>query len=149
MIDQCVVPVTLAILGLVGLTGCAGSPAAGSTTVTRNEEIAHPVTVSVDRRTLTVMAESGGCDSVPRLHVTETPETLSLTVRVTTRTGPDVVCPADARMGPARVTLRKPLGSRTVTDATTGHRLPIRESRSVVTRQKQEETGKFSAFPQK
>ncbi|ANP51655.1 hypothetical protein J2Z21_007238 [Streptomyces griseochromogenes] len=82
--------------------------------------------VSGDGRTLTVMAESGGCDGLPRLRASETSKTVFLTVRVVTRTGPDIACPADARIGPARATLHTVLGSRTVTDETTGRRLVVR-----------------------
>ncbi|MFI2200355.1 hypothetical protein ACH47Z_06120 [Streptomyces sp. NPDC020192] len=72
------------------------------------------------------MAESGGCDGLPRLRVSENPKSVALTVRVDTRTGPDVVCPADARVGPVRVTLRAVLGRRALTDGTTGRRLSVR-----------------------
>ncbi|MFI9810103.1 hypothetical protein ACIHEJ_38395 [Streptomyces sp. NPDC052301] len=123
--DRRAVSVTVAVL--VVLTGCSTSTAPGAKTVTRNEAITRPVRVSGDDRTLTVVAESGGCDSLPRLHVSETPKSVVLTVRITTRTGPGVVCPADARIGPARATLHTVLGTRTVTDGTTGRRLSIRK----------------------
>lgn len=117
---------SVTVAALVVLTGCAGSGAARPKTVTRNEAITRPVMVGSDDRTLTVMAESGGCDGVPRLRVTETPKTVFLTVRIATRTGPDIACPADARIGPARATLHKDLGSRTLTDGVTGRRLADR-----------------------
>ncbi|MEV6833900.1 hypothetical protein AB0N17_05155 [Streptomyces sp. NPDC051133] len=116
----------MTLVGLVALTGCSTASAAGAKTTTRNEAITHPVTVSADDRTLTVLAESGGCDGLPRLRASETAEGVVLTVRITTRTGPDVACPADARFGPARATLHEPLGTRTVTDGTTGRRLSVR-----------------------
>ncbi|MEU5540100.1 hypothetical protein AB0H32_44740, partial [Streptomyces sp. NPDC020362] len=115
------------VAALVVLTGCSGSGAARSKTVTRNEAITRPVTVSGDGRTLTVMAESGGCDGPPHLQASESPTAVSLTVRVITRTEPDVACPADARIGPARATLHTVLGSRTVTDKATGRRLVVRK----------------------
>lgn len=120
----------MTIAALAVLTGCSVSPAAGAKTVTRTEAITQPVTVSGDDRTLTVMTQSGGCDDSPHLRVSETRTGVLLTVQVTTRTGPDVVCPADARMGPARASLHTVLGSRTVTDATTGHRLAVRSHTS-------------------
>lgn len=122
---------SVAVAALIALTGCSGSTAAGAKTVTRNEAITQPVTVSGDDRILTVMAQSGGCDGPAHLRASETPARVLLTVRVTTRTGPDIVCPADARVGPVRVTLHTALGSRTVTDATTGHRLEIRSHAAV------------------
>ncbi|QHA08825.1 hypothetical protein GQF42_41195 [Streptomyces broussonetiae] len=82
--------------------------------------------MSGDDRTLTVMAEWGGCDSLPHLRATETPKAVLLTVRIAGRTGAGVVCPAVARLGPARVTLHTVLGLRTVTDETTGRRLSVR-----------------------
>ncbi|MFJ9815265.1 hypothetical protein ACIRU3_08325 [Streptomyces sp. NPDC101151] len=72
------------------------------------------------------MAESGGCDGPPHLRASEAPEAVLLTVRITTRTGPDIVCLADARLGPVRATLHTALGSRTVTDGTTGRQLSVR-----------------------
>ncbi|WP_225821779.1 hypothetical protein [Streptomyces naphthomycinicus] len=121
--------VPAAVLALIGLTGCSASGGDGARTVTRDEAITRPVTVSGgDGRTLAVMAESGGCDDLPRLRVvSETSRGVTLTVRVVTRTGRDVVCPAAARFGPACATLRTPLGSRTVTDGRTGRRLVVRE----------------------
>lgn len=117
----------MTVAALAVLTGCAGSGAAGSKTVTRNEAITRPVTVSGDDRTLTVMAESGGCDGPPRLRVSETSKAVFLTVRVISRSGPDVACPADARIGAARATLHTVLGSRTVIDEATGRRLVVRK----------------------
>ncbi|GGW33680.1 hypothetical protein GCM10010503_07150 [Streptomyces lucensis JCM 4490] len=115
--------VPLAMATLFALTGCSGSGGSGKTE-TRTDPVTGPVTVSRDGSVLTVTADWGGCDEAPRLRASETSTTVSLTVRVTTRTGRGVVCPADARSGPARVTLREALGSRTVTDGTTGRRLP-------------------------
>ncbi|MBL1110000.1 hypothetical protein JK361_36485 [Streptomyces sp. 5-8] len=71
------------------------------------------------------MVESGGCDETPRLEASETTGTVSLTVRITTRTEPDVVCPADSRLGPVRAVLDTALGARTVTDGTSGRRLSV------------------------
>lgn len=85
-----------------------------------------PVTVSGGGWTLTVPVETGGCDEPPRLRVSETPDRGVLTVRVTTRTSEGVVCAAVARIGPVRARLRAALGSRAVSDATTGRRLPVR-----------------------
>ncbi|MGW2693015.1 hypothetical protein [Streptomyces sp. NPDC001296] len=93
------VPVTL--LSLFVLAGCSEGEVS-----TRNEPITGPVTVSVDDRTLTVMAGSGGCDEAPQLRAFETLTTVSLAVHVTTRIRPGEACPADARFGPARVTLQ-------------------------------------------
>ncbi|WP_143079106.1 hypothetical protein [Streptomyces monashensis] len=76
------------------------------------------------------MADSGGCDEPPRLRVREAPGKVVLAVRVTTRTGRNVKCPAVARIGPVRATLRTALGSRTVTDGTSGHRLSVRRERA-------------------
>jgi hypothetical protein len=118
--------VPAAVAALVVLTGCSALGAGGAKTVTRKESITRPVTVGGDDRTLTVMTVSGGCDGLPRLRAAETPKAVLLTVQVVTRTGPGVACPAVARFGPARATLRTVLGSRTVTDRTTGRRLPVR-----------------------
>ncbi|MFF4398723.1 hypothetical protein [Streptomyces sp. NPDC001480] len=117
---------SVTVAALVALTGCSVSTASGAKTVTRNEAITETVTVSGDDRTLTVIAQSGGCDGPAHLRASETLTRVHLTLQVTTRTGPDVVCPADARSGPARATLHAALGSRTVTDATTGRRLAVR-----------------------
>ncbi|MFF8727096.1 hypothetical protein ACF073_11460 [Streptomyces sp. NPDC015171] len=83
------------------------------------------MTVEDDGRTLSVMVMSGGCDGTPRLRASEAPHTVSLTVRIPSRTGADVVCRADARLGPVRATLHSDLGPRTVNDGTTGRRLPV------------------------
>ncbi|MFI0809436.1 hypothetical protein [Streptomyces echinatus] len=113
------------VTSLVALTGCSGA-GSGPETVTRKEPITRPVSVSGGDRTLTVMVESGGCDMTPRLEASESTTTVALTVRIATRTGPDIACPASALFGPARVVLHTALGSRTVTDATSGRGLPVR-----------------------
>lgn len=120
-------PLSVAIATLFLLTGCSAS-AGPARTHTRNAPITGPVTVSRDGRVLTVMAEWGGCDEAPQLRASETSTTVSLTVRITTRTGPGIVCPADARSGPSRVVLHDVLGPRTVTDGTTGRRLSRRKA---------------------
>jgi hypothetical protein len=112
---------------LAGLTACSvGDIGPGAWTVTRKEPIIRPVGVSGDGRVLAVTVESGGCDDPPGLKVSETADNVSLTVRITTRTGPDAICPAVARVDLVRAVLRTALGARTVTDATSGHRLSPR-----------------------
>ncbi len=123
------VPVT-AVAMLAGLTGCSVRGAGpGVPAVTRKAPITRPVGVSGDGRVLTVTVESGGCDGLPRLKVSETAGNVLLTAWITTRTGPDAVCPAVARAGRSRAVLRTALGRRTVTDAASGHRLSLRRAR--------------------
>ncbi|MER8007561.1 hypothetical protein [Streptomyces sp. NPDC094149] len=77
--------------------------------------------VARDGRSLTVIAEHGGCDEGPAVGVLETDDSVVLSASITGRKGG--ICTSEMIGEPRTVTLKRPLGDRILLDAFTGRPL--------------------------
>ncbi|WP_406503699.1 hypothetical protein [Streptomyces sp. NBC_00212] len=104
----------------VGLTLSCCDGLAGSGT-------ARPIdrTVTVQGRTITTTTEVGGCQSA-RLTAHESGKSVSLTLKVKSTRKSGEACPDYIGLRPVSTTLRQPVGSRSLVDATTGSALNAR-----------------------
>ncbi len=83
-------------------------------------EITGQVLVSADGRTITTAATWTGCEAKPRLLAHETEKSVELKLRRESHATPGMVCD-DQSAKQVTTTLKMPLTSKTLVDATTGH----------------------------
>ncbi|MGW2863969.1 hypothetical protein [Streptomyces sp. NPDC001205] len=97
----------------LALSGCGTAPLV-------TPSISRPVTVQ--GRTITATTEVGGCQSA-RLTADESAKTVSLTLRLATHREKGEMCPAFIALRPVSTTVRQPVGTRALVDASSGKRL--------------------------
>ncbi|MDC2954682.1 hypothetical protein PO587_09430 [Streptomyces gilvifuscus] len=83
--------------------------------------LARLVNVARDGRSLTVIAQHGGCDEGPAVDVLETDGSVVLSASITGHK--DGICTSEMLGEPRTVTLKRPLGDRILLDAFTGRPL--------------------------
>ncbi|GHF78453.1 hypothetical protein GCM10018790_65560 [Kitasatospora xanthocidica] len=95
--------------------------------VLRRIALADPSTrntaVAADDRTITMEVSWSGCDYKPDLVVRESDEQVALLLERRDASGPDIGC-EDGGVAGLKAVLRRPLGTRALTDALTGEPVP-------------------------
>ena len=97
------------------LTGCSGAR------VTISQQALSRALVAAGGREIVVPVTAGGCVQRSRLTASGTASQVTL---VLDQYSQGAVCAADASYGTATVTMRHPLGRRSLVDGTTGRRVP-------------------------
>ncbi|MFI6682809.1 hypothetical protein [Streptomyces sp. NPDC050485] len=82
--------------------------------------ITGPIVLGADGRTLSARITVGGCEE-GQLAGAEGDSTVKLTLSLIRHQKSGEVCPAYVKVGDVSLTLRSPLGSRTVVDGTSGN----------------------------